>query len=616
MKKLLPALATGALFAAGADAQVTYFGAGCAGGSGLTPSISISGFPEVTSSFSVDISTGIPSTLTILVIGGSNTTWLGSPLPLDLGFVGLGGCDLNVSYDNTLTFIADAAGDVSLPVSGAGFAPGTTVYTQVFALDPSPTTLGGMSDGMEVVIGAGQGGPLVITEFMKDSGFISDTFGEYVEIYNPTGADIDIEGYTLADLDFDATVLDNGGLGIIVPAGGFAVDRRLVGKDPVERHGAERLPEGILQRPVEGLRKVLHRRRSLDRIGDAVFRGNVDADRHSVLGQQFLTGDVDRLAAKINDLHLDHPSDVPEGVHARLQRRGEFAIDIKQACLAFRHRMQAHRLRGEAGTADPAHQRRLDSQGLSDIDRHLRPRTRGRPDDETLIRLHDRMDTAIPLDDGHFGLAGDKDRQVTARDLRELVQESLFIVRAEFRSRQVVALDFEAAAPVGKQMLARLQDAPDLTLPQMEGTLVFHDQDPLEAQDSFDKAHHLQTPFVVLSHATVLSVLRFTSRFPDEWSRGPVAWSAAGIRERAGRRKRGSAPFENRALRRKRGPAVTFDRRRTMASNHRSAAPAGDNVLRFSAFRSPTPQFIEHRGRVLLFRAGPGFEPGTVRLQV
>ena len=223
MKKLLPALATGALFAAGADAQVTYFGAGCAGGSGLTPSISISGFPEVTSSFSVDISTGIPSTLTILVIGGSNTTWLGSPLPLDLGFVGLGGCDLNVSYDNTLTFIADAAGDVSLPVSGAGFAPGTTVYTQVFALDPSPTTLGGMSDGMEVVIGAGQGGPLVITEFMKDSGFISDTFGEYVEIYNPTGADIDIEGYTLADLDFDATVLDNGGLGIIVPAGGFAV---------------------------------------------------------------------------------------------------------------------------------------------------------------------------------------------------------------------------------------------------------------------------------------------------------------------------------------------------------------------------------------------------------
>ena len=211
------------MLATAANGQVTNFGNACAGGSGLTPTIGINGYAEVTSNFSVDIATGIPSTLSILIIGGSNTTWLGSPLPLDLGFAGLSGCDLNVSFDNTLTFIADSNGDVSLPLAGSFFTAGMTLYAQAFALDPGVGTLGGMTDGMEVIIGAGQAGPLVITEFMKDSGFISDTFGEYVEIYNPTGADIDIEGYTLADLDFDATILDNGGLGIIVPAGGYAV---------------------------------------------------------------------------------------------------------------------------------------------------------------------------------------------------------------------------------------------------------------------------------------------------------------------------------------------------------------------------------------------------------
>ncbi|MDF1799571.1 MAG: lamin tail domain-containing protein, partial [Planctomycetota bacterium] len=238
---ILKAAAGTALLAAlstGASAQVTHFGAGCAGGSGLTPTIDINGFAEVTANFSVDIATGIPGTLSILIIGGSNTSWLGSPLPLDLGFAGLTGCNLNVSYDNTLTFLADANGDISLPVSGAGFTPGTTVYAQAFAFDPGPGTLGGMTDGMEVIIGPGQVGPLVISEFLKDPGFTSESTGEWVEIFNPTGADIDIEGYTLSDLDFDSTILDNGGLGVIVPAGGYLVignedDQLLNGNVPV-----------------------------------------------------------------------------------------------------------------------------------------------------------------------------------------------------------------------------------------------------------------------------------------------------------------------------------------------------------------------------------------------
>ncbi len=58
---------------------------------------------------------------------------------------------------------------------------------------------------------------------MKDPNFVTDNDGEYIEVFNTTAGDIDIEGWILSDNDFDNTTLDNGGAGIVVAAGSYAV---------------------------------------------------------------------------------------------------------------------------------------------------------------------------------------------------------------------------------------------------------------------------------------------------------------------------------------------------------------------------------------------------------
>lgn len=80
---------------------------------------------------------------------------------------------------------------------------------------------------------------VVISEFMKDPSFVSDAKGEWIELHNPTSAPIDVEGWVLSDHGSESTVLQNGGAGIVVPAGGFAVvgkeaDPALNGDVPVD----------------------------------------------------------------------------------------------------------------------------------------------------------------------------------------------------------------------------------------------------------------------------------------------------------------------------------------------------------------------------------------------
>lgn len=65
-------------------------------------------------------------------------------------------------------------------------------------------------------------GTIIVTEIMKDPSFVTDANGEYIELYNTTGAAIDINGWTLKDNGTDSTVINNGGP-LLVPAGGFLV---------------------------------------------------------------------------------------------------------------------------------------------------------------------------------------------------------------------------------------------------------------------------------------------------------------------------------------------------------------------------------------------------------
>ena len=57
---------------------------------------------------------------------------------------------------------------------------------------------------------------------MQNPGAVSDANGEWFELFNSTGADVDIDGWTIEDNDVDAHVIDNGGP-LVVPAGGYIV---------------------------------------------------------------------------------------------------------------------------------------------------------------------------------------------------------------------------------------------------------------------------------------------------------------------------------------------------------------------------------------------------------
>ena len=63
---------------------------------------------------------------------------------------------------------------------------------------------------------------VVINEIMQNPSAVGDSAGEWLELFNPTGAPIDIDGWTVADNDFDSFVIANGGP-LVIPAGGFVV---------------------------------------------------------------------------------------------------------------------------------------------------------------------------------------------------------------------------------------------------------------------------------------------------------------------------------------------------------------------------------------------------------
>ncbi len=65
-------------------------------------------------------------------------------------------------------------------------------------------------------------GEVVINEIMQNPSAVSDSAGEWFELFNPTPADIDINRWTIMDDGIDSHIIDSGGP-LIIPAGGFLV---------------------------------------------------------------------------------------------------------------------------------------------------------------------------------------------------------------------------------------------------------------------------------------------------------------------------------------------------------------------------------------------------------
>ena len=77
--------------------------------------------------------------------------------------------------------------------------------------DPSCTS------GMDTE-GVAPGG-LLVTEVMNNPAAVTDANGEWFELHNTTGYDIDLDGWTISDLGSDSFTVS----GLVVPAGDFAV---------------------------------------------------------------------------------------------------------------------------------------------------------------------------------------------------------------------------------------------------------------------------------------------------------------------------------------------------------------------------------------------------------
>lgn len=63
---------------------------------------------------------------------------------------------------------------------------------------------------------------LVINEVMANPHEVSDSKGEWIELYNPTNSNVDINGWTITDGDIDGHVIDNGGP-LVILANGYLI---------------------------------------------------------------------------------------------------------------------------------------------------------------------------------------------------------------------------------------------------------------------------------------------------------------------------------------------------------------------------------------------------------
>lgn len=203
-----------------AQAGATSIGTGCPGASGATPEVFLGSLPYEGNSFQLGVE-GLPGATGVIIIGLSVDIWSGVPLPIDLTPFGFSGCELYTDFRFAIPYATD--GDGIYTASGSSPKADATFYAQAWINDSDATVFGGWSPALCITGGAGPAaGALVISEVMANPDFLLQQNGEWFEVFNPGPFGIDIEGWTLAD-DGGSHVVDVGGAGLIVPAGGHLV---------------------------------------------------------------------------------------------------------------------------------------------------------------------------------------------------------------------------------------------------------------------------------------------------------------------------------------------------------------------------------------------------------
>lgn len=140
------------------DGSFTQFCAGCPGTGNVVPVHTGSGTPEINNTLNWNISNAVANSGGSLYLGISRTTWNGIPLPLNLGFLGVGPtCQLCVSVDVSLPFATSGAGSGSVPLTLPNLVNLIQghFYTQGVILDPgapSPRKLV-YTNGLDTLVG-------------------------------------------------------------------------------------------------------------------------------------------------------------------------------------------------------------------------------------------------------------------------------------------------------------------------------------------------------------------------------------------------------------------------------------------------------------------------------
>lgn len=121
------------------------FGRGCAKGK-----IAGSGTPTKGASYDILLQGDNPNRSCALLIGTSKDYYQFLKLPLDLGYMGATGCDLNVGFQYPWFRTTDAKGDATARVYLSPFQSGT-YYVQWLVWDPTnPSQLPTLTEGAEV----------------------------------------------------------------------------------------------------------------------------------------------------------------------------------------------------------------------------------------------------------------------------------------------------------------------------------------------------------------------------------------------------------------------------------------------------------------------------------
>ncbi len=128
--------------------------------------------------------------------------------------VGTSGVDFTAGSATTGTI---STGFSEVTVSGVAMEPaGTGVILTVN--DDASLLTSGTSDPFDVIEFVPA--ELIITEVMQNPAAVGDNDGEYFEVFNTSGTEINMNGYVIKDLGTDSfTVL----LDVLIPANGFAV---------------------------------------------------------------------------------------------------------------------------------------------------------------------------------------------------------------------------------------------------------------------------------------------------------------------------------------------------------------------------------------------------------